>query len=117
MREEEIFEILSKVHNNPASWLSNLFHFSGPQLSICGHNGMWLSVPVLASALIVCMRQFVNLRKLLGLRREAKSLAAKIGSELGVGLASTRAELSPVLHDSGRHEQELSSHWVSCWVS
>jgi|HubBroStandDraft_3_1064219.scaffolds.fasta_scaffold449460_1 hypothetical protein len=38
MRQEEIFEILSKVHNNPASWLSNLFHFSGQQLSTfaCG---------------------------------------------------------------------------------
>jgi len=38
MRQEEIFEILSKIHNNPASWLPNLFHFSGHQLSMfaCG---------------------------------------------------------------------------------
>jgi hypothetical protein len=38
MRQEEIFEILSKIHKNPASWLSNLFHFSGQQLSMfaCG---------------------------------------------------------------------------------
>lgn len=38
MRQEEIFEILSKIHKNPASWLSNLSHFSGEQLSMfaCG---------------------------------------------------------------------------------
>ena len=38
MRQEEIFEILSKIHENPASWLSNLFPFSGRQLSMfaCG---------------------------------------------------------------------------------
>jgi hypothetical protein len=38
MRQEEIFEILSKIHGSPASWLSNLFHFSGQQLSMfaCG---------------------------------------------------------------------------------
>jgi hypothetical protein len=38
MRQEEIFEILSKIHKNPASWLSNLFNFSGQQLSMfaCG---------------------------------------------------------------------------------
>jgi hypothetical protein len=38
MRQEEIFEILSKIHQNPALWLSNLFHFSGEQLSMfaCG---------------------------------------------------------------------------------
>jgi hypothetical protein len=38
MRQEEIFEILSKIHKNPAWWLSNLFHFSGQQLSMfaCG---------------------------------------------------------------------------------
>jgi len=38
MRQEEIFEILSKIHNNPASWVSNLFNFSGQQLSMfaCG---------------------------------------------------------------------------------
>lgn len=32
MRQEEIFEILSKVHENPAAWLSNLYPFSGQQL-------------------------------------------------------------------------------------
>jgi hypothetical protein len=31
--QQEIFEILSKIHNNPASWVSNLFNFSGQQLS------------------------------------------------------------------------------------
>jgi len=38
MRQEEIFEILSKIHEDPASWLSNLFPFSGQQLSMfaCG---------------------------------------------------------------------------------
>ncbi|MGB9451263.1 MAG: hypothetical protein WBV50_12000 [Candidatus Acidiferrum sp.] len=38
MRQEEIFEILSKIHKNPALWLSNLFYFSGQQLSTfaCG---------------------------------------------------------------------------------
>lgn len=38
MRQEEIFEILAKVHENPAAWLSNLYPFSSQQLSMfaCG---------------------------------------------------------------------------------
>lgn len=44
MRQEEIFEILSKIHGSPASWLSNLFHFSGQQLSMfaCGCEALLL---------------------------------------------------------------------------
>ena len=44
MRQEEIFEILSKIHRSPASWLSNLFHFSGQQLSMfaCGCEALLL---------------------------------------------------------------------------
>lgn len=38
MKQEEIFEILSKIHKDPALWLSNLFNFSSQQLSMfaCG---------------------------------------------------------------------------------
>ena len=44
MRPEEIFEILSKIYEYPATWLLNLRLFSGQQLSMfaCGCEALLL---------------------------------------------------------------------------
>lgn len=56
-------------------------------------------------AALLSSRYIGTAHLLLGLLREEKSLAAEILSELGVGLASTRAELSRMPHDDSKHEE------------
>ena len=54
---------------------------------------------------LLSSRQIGTEHLLLGLLREEKSLAAEILSELGVHLASTRAELSRMPHDDSKQEE------------